>query len=132
MARDSKVWRCGKYELKFDRPRIMGVLNVKMCIRDRYSLAQYTPGRFSPGTLRKRGRPAPTARYRASKPSSLKSSSASNRRQMCIRDSCNPETVSTDYDTSDRLYFEPVTYEDVMDIVDAERPVGVILSLIHI
>lgn len=31
---------------------------------------------------------------------------------------CNPETVSTDYDTSDRLYFEPLTYEDVMDIVD--------------
>ena len=42
---------------------------------------------------------------------------------------CNPETVSTDYDTSDRLYFEPVTYEDVMDIVDAERPVGVITTL---
>ena len=42
---------------------------------------------------------------------------------------CNPETVSTDYDTSDRLYFEPVTYEDVMDIVDVERPVGVITTL---
>ena len=42
---------------------------------------------------------------------------------------CNPETVSTDYDTSDRLYFEPVTYEDVMDIVDAERPAGVIATL---
>lgn len=42
---------------------------------------------------------------------------------------CNPETVSTDYDTSDRLYFEPVTYEDVMDIVDAERPFGVITTL---
>ena len=42
---------------------------------------------------------------------------------------CNPETVSTDYDTSDRLYFEPVTYEDVMDIVDAERPAGVITTL---
>ena len=35
---------------------------------------------------------------------------------------CNPETVSTDYDTSDRLYFEPLTYEDVMDIVDVEQP----------
>ncbi len=42
---------------------------------------------------------------------------------------CNPETVSTDYDTSDRLYFEPVTYEDIMDIIDAERPAGVITTL---
>ncbi len=42
---------------------------------------------------------------------------------------CNPETVSTDYDTSDRLYFEPLTFEDVMDIVDVERPVGVIVTL---
>ena len=38
---------------------------------------------------------------------------------------CNPETVSTDYDTSDRLYFEPLTFEDVMDIVEAEKPAGV-------
>jgi carbamoyl-phosphate synthase large subunit len=42
---------------------------------------------------------------------------------------CNPETVSTDYDTSDRLYFEPLTFEDVMNIVEAERPVGVICTL---
>ena len=42
---------------------------------------------------------------------------------------CNPETVSTDYDTSDRLYFEPLTHEDVMNILDAEKPVGVIVSL---
>jgi len=42
---------------------------------------------------------------------------------------CNPETVSTDYDTSDKLYFEPVTYEDVMNIVDLERPDGIILQL---
>ncbi len=42
---------------------------------------------------------------------------------------CNPETVSTDYDTSDRLYFEPITYEDVMNIIDVERPLGVIVSL---
>ena len=42
---------------------------------------------------------------------------------------CNPETVSTDYDTSDRLYFEPLTHEDVMNILDAENPVGVIVSL---
>ena len=41
---------------------------------------------------------------------------------------CNPETVSTDYDTSDRLYFEPVTFEDVMEIVERERPVGVIVQ----
>jgi carbamoyl-phosphate synthase large subunit len=41
---------------------------------------------------------------------------------------CNPETVSTDYDTSDRLYFEPVTFEDVMEIVDAEKPAGVIVQ----
>jgi carbamoyl-phosphate synthase large subunit len=41
---------------------------------------------------------------------------------------CNPETVSTDYDTSDRLYFEPVTFEDVMEIVERERPGGVIVQ----
>ena len=42
---------------------------------------------------------------------------------------CNPETVSTDYDTSDKLYFEPLTFEDVMDIVDVERPAGVVATL---
>src|SRR5436853_1835366 len=41
---------------------------------------------------------------------------------------CNPETVSTDYDTSDRLYFEPITFEDVMEIVEREQPVGVIVQ----
>ena len=41
---------------------------------------------------------------------------------------CNPETVSTDYDTSDRLYFEPVTLEDVLAIVEVERPTGVIVQ----
>src|SRR5215470_9599784 len=40
---------------------------------------------------------------------------------------CNPETVSTDYDTSDRLYVEPLTFEDVMEIVDAEQPIGVMV-----
>ena len=40
----------------------------------------------------------------------------------------NPETVSTDYDTSDRLYFEPLTYEDVLSIVDIEKPTGVIVQ----
>ncbi len=42
---------------------------------------------------------------------------------------CNPETVSTDYDTSDRLYFEPLTKEDVLNVIDAERPFKVIVSL---
>ena len=42
---------------------------------------------------------------------------------------CNPETVSTDYDTSDRLYFEPLTFEDVMNIVEKEKPDGVIVQL---
>ncbi|HUR78232.1 MAG TPA: carbamoyl-phosphate synthase large subunit [Acidimicrobiales bacterium] len=42
---------------------------------------------------------------------------------------CNPETVSTDYDTSDRLYFEPITEEDVRNVIDAEQPEGVIVSL---
>ena len=42
---------------------------------------------------------------------------------------CNPETVSTDYDTSDRLYFEPLRFEEVMAIVEAERPEGVIVTL---
>jgi carbamoyl-phosphate synthase large subunit len=41
---------------------------------------------------------------------------------------CNPETVSTDYDTSDRLYFEPLTFEDVMNIVDVEKPEGIIVQ----
>lgn len=41
---------------------------------------------------------------------------------------CNPETVSTDYDTSDRLYFEPLTQEDVLNIVHRERPIGVVLQ----
>jgi carbamoyl-phosphate synthase large subunit len=41
---------------------------------------------------------------------------------------CNPETVSTDYDTSDRLYFEPLTFEDVMNIVEIENPEGVIVQ----
>jgi carbamoyl-phosphate synthase large subunit len=41
---------------------------------------------------------------------------------------CNPETVSTDYDTSDRLYFEPLTLEDVLNIIDCEKPVGVIVQ----
>ena len=41
---------------------------------------------------------------------------------------CNPETVSTDYDTSDRLYFEPLTLEDVLHVVEAEKPTGVIVQ----
>ncbi|MDA8387946.1 MAG: carbamoyl-phosphate synthase large subunit [Nitrospiraceae bacterium] len=41
---------------------------------------------------------------------------------------CNPETVSTDYDTADRLYFEPLTIEDVMNIIEVERPEGVIVQ----
>jgi len=41
---------------------------------------------------------------------------------------CNPETVSTDYDTSDRLYFEPLTLEDVLEVIDRERPEGVIVQ----
>jgi len=41
---------------------------------------------------------------------------------------CNPETVSTDYDTSDRLYFEPITVEDVMNIIELEEPMGVIVQ----
>ena len=41
---------------------------------------------------------------------------------------CNPETVSTDYDTSDRLYFEPLTFEDVMAVIDIEKPIGIIIQ----
>lgn len=47
---------------------------------------------------------------------------------MAIMVNSNPETVSTDYDTSDRLYFEPLTFEDVMNIVDREKPMGVIVQ----
>jgi carbamoyl-phosphate synthase large subunit len=42
---------------------------------------------------------------------------------------CNPETVSTDYDTSSRLYFEPLTREDVLNIIEAENPLGIVVSL---
>ncbi|MTV25569.1 carbamoyl-phosphate synthase large subunit [Nitriliruptoraceae bacterium ZYF776] len=42
---------------------------------------------------------------------------------------CNPETVSTDYDTADRLYFEPLTFEDVLEVCHRERPVGVLVQL---
>ncbi len=42
---------------------------------------------------------------------------------------CNPETVSTDYDTSDKLYFEPLTFEDVMNIYEAEKPIGIIVQM---
>ena len=41
---------------------------------------------------------------------------------------CNPETVSTDYDTTDKLYFEPLTFEDVMNILDLEQPDGIIVT----
>jgi len=41
---------------------------------------------------------------------------------------CNPETVSTDYDTSDKLYFEPLTREDILNIIEAEKPIGVIVQ----
>src|SRR5207342_3444067 len=41
---------------------------------------------------------------------------------------CNPETVSTDYDTSDRLYFEPLTLEDVLEVIAKEKPLGVIVQ----
>ncbi len=41
---------------------------------------------------------------------------------------CNPETVSTDYDTSDRLYFEPLTVEDVLEVIEVEQPVGVVVQ----
>ena len=41
---------------------------------------------------------------------------------------CNPETVSTDYDTSDRLYFEPLTEEDVLNIIACEKPMGVVVQ----
>jgi carbamoyl-phosphate synthase large subunit len=42
---------------------------------------------------------------------------------------CNPETVSTDYDTADRLYFEPLTFEDVVEVVHREQPIGVLVQL---
>ncbi|MBN1319219.1 MAG: carbamoyl-phosphate synthase large subunit [Thermoleophilia bacterium] len=47
---------------------------------------------------------------------------------QAIMVNCNPETVSTDYDTSDRLYFEPLTFEDVMGIIENERPKGVVVQ----
>jgi carbamoyl-phosphate synthase large subunit len=49
--------------------------------------------------------------------------------RKCIMVNNNPETVSTDFDTSDKLYFEPLTFEDVMDIIDNENPEGVIVQL---
>jgi carbamoyl-phosphate synthase large subunit len=41
---------------------------------------------------------------------------------------CNPETVSTDYDVADKLYFEPLTYEDVLNVIELEKPDGVIVQ----
>ena len=41
---------------------------------------------------------------------------------------CNPETVSTDFDLADRLYFEPVTFEDVLNIIEFEKPDGVLVQ----
>jgi len=55
--------------------------------------------------------------------------SLSERGYEIIMLNCNPETVSTDYDTSDRLYFEPMTLEHVLNVVDREQPTGVILQL---
>ena len=52
----------------------------------------------------------------------------SNAGYESIMINCNPETVSTDYDTSDRLYFEPLTFEDVMSVIDVEKPKGVIVQ----
>ena len=43
---------------------------------------------------------------------------------------CNPETVSTDYDTSDRLYFEPLTAEDVLELIDVERSKGELIGVV--
>ena len=73
----------------------------------------------------------PTASARASS-----STTAACTRRMALREdgfetimvNCNPETVSTDYDTSDRLYFEPLTLEDVMEIIEKEKPEGVIVQ----
>ena len=73
----------------------------------------------------------PTASARASS-----STTAASTRVLALREdgfetimvNCNPETVSTDYDTSDRLYFEPLTLEDVLAILDVEKPEGVIVQ----
>ena len=53
---------------------------------------------------------------------------SSSKRSLRSIVNCNPETVSTDYDTSDKLYFEPVTTEDVLQIYEKEKPMGVIVQ----
>jgi len=65
----------------------------------------------------------------------VSTTAACTRRSRCAEDgfetimvNCNPETVSTDYDISDRLYFEPLTLEDVLEILDKEKPEGVIVQ----
>ena len=58
----------------------------------------------------------------------VQASYASGCRRETVMVNCNPETVSTDYDTSDRLYFEPLSYENVMDIVERENPMGLIVQ----
>ncbi len=75
---------------------------------------------------------APTASARASSSTTAACTPASpcaTPGYETIMVNCNPETVSTDYDTSDRLYFEPLTYEDVMNVIEAEQPVGVVVAL---
>ena len=54
--------------------------------------------------------------------------SAQNQGYCTVMVNSNPETVSTDYDSSDRLYFEPLTFEDVLNVIEAERPAGVIVQ----
>mgnify|MGYP003314464777 CR=1 FL=1 len=54
--------------------------------------------------------------------------SAQDRGFATVMLNSNPETVSTDYDSSDRLYFEPLTFEDVLNVIEAERPEGVIVQ----
>ena len=54
--------------------------------------------------------------------------SAQDRGFATVMVNSNPETVSTDYDTSDRLYFEPLTFEDVLNVIEAEKPEGVIVQ----
>ena len=74
---------------------------------------------------------APTAWGRASSSTTAaarRSSACGTRGFATVMVNCNPETVSTDFDTADRLYFEPVTLEDVKAILDLEKPDGVILT----
>ncbi len=115
---------CGKTEAEVRAARLRAGITAtfKMVDTCAAEFVAHTPYLYS--TYEEEDEAPPTARDKV-----VILGSGPNRIGQGIEfDNCNPETVSTDYDTSDRLYFEPLTFEDVMNIVERERPRGVIVQ----